>query len=102
MLGVSERFACRVTGQHRATQRHPPVSTTPEDLDAALREWLRAWAKDHPRRGFRPAYHDARAEGWNVNHHRRHSALGYRTPAEYAAACRHTHTPAPASSTALQ
>jgi putative transposase len=44
------------------------VSTTPEDLDAALREWLRAWAKDHPRRGFRPAYHDARAEGWNVNH----------------------------------
>ena len=23
----------------------------------------------------------------------RHSALGYRTPAEYAAACRHTHTP---------
>jgi transposase InsO family protein len=36
------------------------------------------------------------------NHHRRHSALGYRTPAEYAAACRHTHTPAPASSTALQ
>jgi transposase InsO family protein len=28
------------------------------------------------------------------NHrHRRHSALGYRTPAEYAAACRHTHTP---------
>jgi len=68
MLGVSERFACRVTGQHRATQRHPPVSTRPEDLDAALREWLRAWAKDHPRRGFRPAYHDARAEGWNVNH----------------------------------
>jgi len=67
-LGVSERFACRVTGQHRDTQRHPPVSTTPEDLDAALREWLRAWAKDHPRRGFRPAYHDARAEGWNVNH----------------------------------
>ncbi|ORC12162.1 transposase, partial [Mycobacterium kansasii] len=24
MLGVSERFACRVTGQHRATQRHEP------------------------------------------------------------------------------
>jgi transposase InsO family protein len=68
MLGVSERFACGVTGQHRATQRHPPVSTTPGDLDAALRKWLRAWAKDHPRRGFRPAYHDARAEGWNVNH----------------------------------
>ena len=26
------------------------------------------YAKDHPRRGFRPAYHDARAEGWAVNH----------------------------------
>ena len=38
----------------------------------------------------------------DYNHHRRHSALGYRTPAEYAAACRHTHTAAPASSTALQ
>jgi putative transposase len=24
--------------------------------------------KKHPRRGFRPAYHDARDEGWNVNH----------------------------------
>ena len=35
------------------------------------------------------------------NHHRRHSALGYATPAEYAAACRHTHTQVPASSTAL-
>ncbi|ART69873.1 hypothetical protein BTO20_15950 [Mycobacterium dioxanotrophicus] len=26
------------------------------------------YAKDHPRRGFRPAYHDGRAEGWAVNH----------------------------------
>jgi transposase-like protein len=40
--------------QHRATQRHPPVSTTPADLDAALREWLRAWAKDHRVVGFGP------------------------------------------------
>jgi len=68
MLGVSERFACRVSGQHRAAQRHKPASTTPEDPDAALRAWLRDYAKDHPRGGFRPAYHDARAEGWIVNH----------------------------------
>jgi putative transposase len=68
VLGVSERFACRVTGQHRATQRRPRESTTPGDPDAALRGWLRAYARDHPRRRFRPAYHDARAEGWIVNH----------------------------------
>jgi putative transposase len=68
VLGVSERFACRVTGQHRATQRHQPAATTPADPDAALRAWLRDYARDHPRRGFRPAYHDARGEGWYVNH----------------------------------
>jgi putative transposase len=67
-MGVSERFACRVTGQNRTTQRRPPTPTTPADPDAALRDWLRAWAKDHPRRGFRNAYHDARGEGWHVNH----------------------------------
>ena len=27
------------------------------------------------------------------NYRHRHSAVGYRTPAEYAAACRHTDTP---------
>jgi transposase InsO family protein len=70
VLGVSERFACRVTGQHRATQRREPASSTPEDPDAALRAWLRQYARDHPRRGFRPAYYDARAEGWVVNHKR--------------------------------
>jgi putative transposase len=68
VLGVSERFACRVTGQHRATQRHRRASAMPEDPDAALRAWLRTYAKDHPRRGFRPAHYDARAEGWIVNH----------------------------------
>jgi putative transposase len=29
-----------------------------------------AFARDHPRRGFRPAYHDARGERWHVNHKR--------------------------------
>jgi putative transposase len=68
VLGVSERFACRVTGQHRATQRHQPVRATPADPDAALRAWLRQYARNHPRWGFRRAYHDARCEGWVVNH----------------------------------
>jgi putative transposase len=68
LLGISERFACRATGQHRATQRHEALAATPGDPDAELRTWLRRYAQDHPRRGFRPAYHDARAEGWIVNH----------------------------------
>ena len=67
VMGVSERFACRVTGQHRATQRHQPAATTPADQDVALRQWLRDYAKAHPRWGFRPAFHDARGEGWQVN-----------------------------------
>ena len=67
-MGVSERFACRVTGQNRTTQRHQPVASTPADPDAALRTWLHAYAKKHPRWGFRRAYHDARGEGWAVNH----------------------------------
>ena len=57
-----------MTGQHRATQRHKPPAVTRKDPDATLRLWLRQYAKDHPRRGFRPAYHDARAEGCTVNH----------------------------------
>jgi transposase InsO family protein len=62
-MGVSERFACRVTGQHRTTQRHQAQAETPTDPDAGLRSWLRDYAKAHPRWGFRRAYHDARAEG---------------------------------------
>ena len=68
VMGVSERFSCRVTGQHRTTQRHQPAATTPADPDAGLRAWLRDYAKKHPRWGFRRAYHDARGEGWTVNH----------------------------------
>src|SRR5215207_7809446 len=67
-MGMSERFACRVTGQHRTTQRHQSVATTPVDPDAGLRQWLRDYAKGHPRWGHRRAYHDARGEGWHVNH----------------------------------
>jgi putative transposase len=68
VLGVSERFACKVTGQNRGTQRRLPTDQTPADPDAALREWLRDYAKQHPRWGHRRAYHDARGEGWLVNH----------------------------------
>ena len=67
-FGVSERFACRVTGQNRGTQRHQPAAQSSADPDAALRGWLRDYAKAHPRWGHRRAYHDARGEGWVVNH----------------------------------
>jgi transposase InsO family protein len=63
-LKVSVRFACRVVWQHRSTQRHTPAS------DAALRAWLREYAGKHSRWGHRRAYHDARGEGWTVNHKR--------------------------------
>ena len=53
---------------HRGTQRRQPAGTTPADPDAALRAWLRQWAADHPRRGFRNAHADAVGEGWAVNH----------------------------------
>lgn len=50
------------------TLRREPTSTTPADPAAALRAWLRDWAKNHPRRGFRNAHADACGEGWAVNH----------------------------------
>src|SRR3712207_6719711 len=66
VLGLSERFACRVTGQHRATQRREPAGTTPADPHTALR----GWAQAHPRRGSPTAYHDGRGEGRGVTHRR--------------------------------
>lgn len=59
-----------MTGQNRTTQRHRPASTTPQDSDAALREWQCGYAWDHPRREFRPVYHEALAEGWILNHNK--------------------------------
>jgi putative transposase len=66
-LGVSERWACRVAGQHRSTQRHQPKRA--ED-DAALREQLRKFSKDRPRWGYRRAHHHLREQGWEVNRKR--------------------------------
>jgi putative transposase len=66
-LGVSERWACRVVGQHRSTQRHEPVRA--ED-DAVLRAELRQFSKDRPRWGYRRAHHRLREEGWEINRKR--------------------------------
>src|SRR5215207_9746808 len=78
-MNVSERFACRVTGQHRTTQRHQPAASTPADPDAGLRSWLRDYAKTHPRWGHRRAYHDARGEGLRVPQRRRRKRVGAST-----------------------
>ena len=61
-------MACRLVGLSRSAYCRPLKGDTVADPDRALRDRLRAWAKDHPRYGYRRVYHDARAEGWAVNH----------------------------------
>jgi putative transposase len=63
-LSVSERRACRVTGQHRSTQRHRPRKA---DRDDGLRARLRSLSGEHPRWGYRRAWASLRSEGWAVN-----------------------------------
>lgn len=63
-LGLSQRRACRIVGQHRSTQRHTPAEPDP---DWDLRARLRGFAKRHPRWGYRRAHAVLRREGWAVN-----------------------------------
>ena len=67
-FGVSERWACRVAGQHRSTQRKPRAPRPIEE--AKLRGRLRAIAKRHPRWGYKMAARVVRREGWHVNRKR--------------------------------
>jgi putative transposase len=66
-LGVSERWACRVVGQHRSTQRYERARAGD---DAALRAGLREISRERPRWGYRRAHHRLREEGWSVNRKR--------------------------------
>ena len=70
MFRVSERFACRVVGQHRSTQRHAGKDADIEE--AKLRHRLREIAAEHIRWGRRMAHRILRREGWTVNHKRVH------------------------------
>jgi putative transposase len=63
-LGVSQRWACQLVGQHRSTQRHQPVEL---DRDRALRAELRQVSRVHPRWGYRRAHAALREAGWSVN-----------------------------------
>ena len=65
---ASERFICRVVGQHRSTQRQPAKVVSIEE--AKLRRRLREIAAEHIRWGRRMAYRLLRREGWTVNHKR--------------------------------
>jgi putative transposase len=64
---VSERRACVVIRQSRATQRLSPRASENEE---ALRALLRDFAATHPRWGWRRAHDAALAAGWFVNHKR--------------------------------
>jgi putative transposase len=66
-FGVSERWACRVVGQHRSTQRHEPKTA---DDDAVLRAELRKFSAERPRWGYRRAHHRLRELSWAVNRKR--------------------------------
>lgn len=63
-LGLSERRACRIAGQHRSTQRHEP-QVAPDD--AALRKRLREISELKKRWGYRRAHARLLEEGWDVN-----------------------------------
>jgi putative transposase len=64
VFDVPERWACRLVGQHRSTQRHQPVEP---DRDRALREQLRQFSRAHPRWGYRRAHAQLRQQGWTIN-----------------------------------
>ncbi|MBD8901007.1 IS3 family transposase [Methylobacterium bullatum] len=62
--GVSERFACRVLGQHRSTQRKSAVVIEDE---AALTSAIVALALQYGRYGYRRITALLRRDGWTVN-----------------------------------
>ena len=85
-FGVSQRRACRITGQHRTTQRRP-VAVCPGE-EARLRARLRRIAREHPRWGWRMAWRVLRREPggqWSGVNHKRIRRLwreeGLRRPA---------------------
>ena len=66
-LGVSERRACRVIGQHRSTQRKQPILRDDED---ALTSAIIRLAERFGRYGYRRITALLRNDGWYVNEKR--------------------------------
>ena len=63
-LELSQRRACKVVGQPRATQRHTPQ---PDPAEERLRARLQAFSEQRPRAGYRTACGQLRQEGLRVN-----------------------------------
>jgi len=66
-LSVSERRACRVVGQCRATPQYVPVRSDEEDT---VRTRIIALAREYGRYGYRRITALLQQEGWRVNHKR--------------------------------
>jgi len=66
-LGLSERRACEIAGQHRSTQRH---ELRVAGDDEALRRALRKLSERKPRWGYRRAHGHLITEGWSLNRKR--------------------------------
>ncbi len=64
---MSQRRACKVVGQPRATQRY---QREPDAEEERLRAWLRDFSERRPRAGYRAAYGRLRQEGGKVNRKR--------------------------------
>lgn len=63
-FSVSERFACKVLGQHRSTQRKTPKGRPDEE---ALTADIIRLASRYGRYGYRRVTAMLRSEGWTVN-----------------------------------
>ena len=63
-LGISERRACAVAGQHRSTQRKRPRG---RDDEEALTAAIIRLASQYGRYGYRRITALLRTEGWHVN-----------------------------------
>jgi hypothetical protein len=60
---MSERHACRLVGQWRATQRYQPIERTDED---ALTEAIIQLASEYGRYGYRRITALLQRAGWQV------------------------------------
>ena len=67
VLSVSERRACRVVGQCRATQQYAPIHADDEE---SLCRRIVALAHEYGRYGYRRITALLHQEGWRVNHKR--------------------------------